>query len=792
MKQQLEEFPLDIKVSFHKVIEQYKSEIGSVTSSIAKANMENILKYASSFPKLTEGINDLEELTKHQAAIKILLDDLFPSILTDNEIKAASIPFHDIIFNASKRFKSIINNAGEDFQLDARNFDENLYYIYACIIIIKQYYKYPIDFSRPLYYDIPDEDGLMRHYRIAMNADFIDIEPTDRSIDISKDDIELLIQNYNDIDLWKSKFPPKSWILKGFTIVNLTDVTIDDEISNLKTTLLSRENNSDEEMQRFQSIFRSIFGLRDLRAGFTAFNKTDETLSYLEGKSARSYILDSKSNQDCGTVLCESSYKNLVEDKSYFTIVDVDKYAEATNHNLLSKNLLKNNIKSCILAPIAKNGELLGILELVSDKPYELNSINAIKLEDILPYIVTAVERNKRDYENRIKAVIQNECTSIHPSVHWVFEQEAKRFIEDLDDDGIASFRDIAFEDVYPLYGQIDIVGSSDARNDGIQRDLDEQLNAVLDILELACSEEELPIYEQLKYKIIEVKDELSDSLNASTEQNISNMFKHEIKPLFKHLSKRSKSCKAAILEYRTSINPDTGLFYHHRKDYDLTVERINKNLARYIDNKQLDAQKIYPHYFERYKTDGVDHNIYIGNSMTQKNKPFDELYLSNLRLWQLSTMCEMENRFYRIQESMPLQLDAASLILVFSSTLSIRYRMDEKKFDIDGAYNARYEIIKKRIDKAFVKNTEERVTQKGKIAIVYTQDAEQREYLSYIKFLQRKKYLGDQVEILELEDVQGVVGLKAIRVNVLYTSSDDESDNKSTITYEELMQQLD
>ena len=239
-------------------------------------------------------------------------------------------------------FKSIINNAGEDFQLDARNFDENLYYIYACIIIIKQYYKYPIDFSRPLYYDIPDEDGLMRHYRIAMNADFIDIEPTDRSIDISKDDIELLIQNYNDIDLWKSKFPPKSWILKGFTIVNLTDVTIDDEISNLKTTLLSRENNSDEEMQRFQSIFRSIFGLRDLRAGFTAFNKTDETLSYLEGKSARSYILDSKSNQDCGTVLCESSYKNLVEDKSYFTIVDVDKYAEATDHNLLSKNLLKN------------------------------------------------------------------------------------------------------------------------------------------------------------------------------------------------------------------------------------------------------------------------------------------------------------------------------------------------------------------------------------------------------------------------------------------------------------------
>ncbi len=29
---------------------------------------------------------------------------------------------------------------------------------------------------------------------------------------------------------------------------------------------------------------------------------------------------------------------------------------------------------------------------------------------------------------------------------------------------------------------------------------------------------------------------------------------------------------------------------------------------------------------------------------------------------------------------------------------------MDEKRFDVDGAYNARYEIVKKRIDKAYVK----------------------------------------------------------------------------------------
>jgi hypothetical protein len=210
--------------------------------------------------------------------------------------------------------------------------------------------------------------------------------------------------------------------------------------------------------------------------------------------------------------------------------------------------------------------------------------------------------------------------------------------------------------------------------------------------------------------------------------------------------------------------------------------------MSRFLDRRQVEAQNIYPHYFERYKTDGVDHNIYIGAAMV-KDRPFNKVYLYNLRLWQLSTMCEMENRFYQLQQTTPIKLDAASLILVYNSTMSIRYRMDEKKFDVDGTYNARYEIIKKRIDKSYIKDTEERVTQKGKIAIVYSQRSDEREYLRYIKYLQTKKYLGEDIELVELEDVQGVVGLKAIRVNVLYTPDSNEPDR--SITYENLVEEL-
>ncbi len=788
MKNQLEDFPLDIKISFHKVVEQYKLQLESEQSSIAKTYIENVLDYISSFPKLVEGIDNPEDLNKNKDAIRILLDDLFPSILSNNEIKAASLPFHNVIFNSSRRFRNILENAGDEYQFEMRNLNEDMYYIYGCILVLNHHYGYNIDFSRPLYYDIPDQNGILKHYRVALNADFIDIEPGEGAIEISEKDVDILIQNIEDVKLWKEKFPPKSWIFKGFTIINLTDVTVDDAISDLKTTLLHQETSNQAELFRFQEIFQSIFKISDLRVGFTVFNKAEQSFERMNNEDAQSFILFKEASADCKKLLCEKSYNQLLKEQGYFTIANVEEYAKKTNNNRLSENLKENEIKSCILAPIADGDDLLGVLELVSPRKNELNSINAIKLEDILPYIVTAVKRNRTEFENRIKAVIQSECTSIHPSVLWIFENEAKQFIKDQDQDGLASFKDITFKNVYPLYGQIDIIASSDARNSAIEKDLHCQLELLEDIINKAYQIEKLPIYDQVRFRITEFREELAEGLNASSEQKVFDLLRREVNPIMDHLVLQSKGLEELVKHYQDKLNPETGLVYDHRKHYDETVQRINRTMARYIDKKQLDAQKIYPHYFERYKTDGVDHNIYIGDSFTFK-KPFNKVYLYNLRLWQLATMCEMENRFYQLQKNTPIKMDAASLILVFNSTLSIRYRMDEKKFDVDGTYNARYEIIKKRIDKAFIKDTEERITQKGKISIVYSQSSDQKEYLRYIKYLQTRKYLGDEVEILELEDVQGVVGLKAIRANVLYRPEDDEA--LEAITYDGLVDYL-
>ena len=64
---------------------------------------------------------------------------------------------------------------------------------------------------------------------------------------------------------------------------------------------------------------------------------------------------------------------------------------------------------------------------------------------------------------------------------------------------------------------------------------------------------------------------------------------------------------------------------------------------------------------------------------------------------------------------------------------------------------------------------SDERLTQPGKIAIVYTSTKEADEYIKYISALQSKNILLNDSEYFELEELQGVAGLKAIRVGVNY-----------------------
>ncbi|MHA7060055.1 GAF domain-containing protein [Aquimarina sp. M1] len=780
------DFPMDIKISFSLFFDKYREFLHS-DNILLRDRAENILKIASKFPELEDGISTEERLQELLPQIELVLEDSFAQILQDNEIKIATIPFNNTVVKATQRYKNIIKAAGPDFEPQIKNLDEDHYFIMGCSIILSQYYGYKIDFRRPFFYDIPDASGIVRHYRILYNGDFIEVIKTEKAKEITKEDVAELLDNFNNVEIWKEKFPPNSWVFKGIVIANLFDVTTDVSLSDFKTSLLKYDKSQGNFIESFQNIFRGIFNLPEIKVGFANYNEEEGTLERVPFKTIESYILYDEYSDRCETALCKGTYHSLFEKSEAFAISNVKKIVETYPDEVMYANLIKQNINSAIIAPIENNGKFLGVLEIVSPNSQELNSINAHKLLDIMPYLIDSVLRSKAKAENEIELIIQQECTAIHSSVYWKFRQEAKRFILAKAEENPTSFREVVFDDVYPLFGQIDIKGSSDARNRSVQKDLILQLKGITKVIRKVIEIDPLPVYEQIKFRIDTLISSIADQLQVDSEQGILVFIKNEIKPLFKHLKGTNIELEGLINQYNNSLDKSTKMLYKHRKAYDESVMLINKKMASLLDKKQEEAQKMYPHYFERFKTDGVEHNMYIGESITKQNN-FNKIYLYNLRLWQLQVMCEMENEYYQFKQDLPVALDVASMVLVFNTSLSVRFRMDEKRFDVDGTYNARYEVVKKRVDKAYIKGTDRRITEKGKLVVVYSQRSDEVEYIKYINFLQSKNYLEDEIEIVELEDLQGVTGLKALRVNILYSKNKED---KEFYTYEDLMKEI-
>ncbi|MBF4473746.1 GAF domain-containing protein [Flavobacterium sp. HJJ] len=762
--------PFKTLISFHKLIENLEEIAVSnidYRSNYAKA----LLKETAPYPEFREGITDLNFIKKHEELIHNLLADLFPTALTNNEIKAVSIPFQNVTFNYTKRFKKILQDAGMTFDMEIRDFEEDQFYILNCILILNAFYGQNFDFNKPLFYDIPNANGVIYHYRILYNADFLEIIPTQNAPKISPEDINLLMNNYDKIELWKEKFPRESWILKGFGIVSLFDVTRESAVSNLKSNLLRTKAAQTASDISFESIFKSIFKIPDLRIGFILYDEEEErfTIPPYNDKMIKSYILNDIEEMDCRNGIYGHCFKTILEDKKNIIISDVEQFSKIAGNEKLGQHLLQQDIQSCIFALVIKDDSILGIIELVSSKPSALNSINAINLDLFLPYLVDNLESYKIDKENQIEAIIQREYTAIHSSVYWKFKREALKYFQSSSPAKDYIFKEIIFKEVYPLYGQIDIKGSSEHRNKTVKEDLKNQLSTLINLFESQKSNDSFVLLEQRIFELKSFNSELDSSLKADTEQQIQNYIEAEIHPILKNtiMDLEHETVKQNYFE---SLDEKTGMFYQARKKFDNTMSVINKKLAVILDQKQTEAQLIYPHYYERFKTDGVEHNLYIGASIAP-SKPFDNLYLNNLRLWQLQTLCEMELEHHQLKATLPYELDVTSLILAFSSPISIRFRMDEKRFDVDGTYNARYEVVKKRIDKATIKGSKERITQKEKITIVYSHNSEQNEYLKYIKYLQFKKILEPAIEQFEVEELQGVSGLRAIRVKVINTN---------------------
>jgi hypothetical protein len=138
--------PFQLKLSFHKIIEGLE-QTALIDTGWRGQNAKELLKKVSHHPELIDGITDQSQIDNNAGLISELLEDLFPKALTLNEIKAVTIPYQGIIFNHTQRFKNILADAGPDFEINIRGFDDHQFYVMSCCIILNRFYGTNLDFG---------------------------------------------------------------------------------------------------------------------------------------------------------------------------------------------------------------------------------------------------------------------------------------------------------------------------------------------------------------------------------------------------------------------------------------------------------------------------------------------------------------------------------------------------------------------------------------------------------------------------------------------------------------------
>ena len=756
--------PFQVLISFKKYLDVLEHIRYNDRLEYRVNYAESLIESTKKFPELRDGFLDEALLKKHEDLIRQLLADLFPTGLTHNEIKAASIPLSKTTFNYTERFKGILKDAGKDFEIELRNIGDDEFYVFCCCLILQSYFKKDIKSTMPLYYDIPNRLGIMKHYKITVNSDFTDIYPTENAKIPSDDVLDMLLENLDDFKLWKKYFPSKSWVLKGFTIVSLVDCTSEVALSDLKSSMIEIDPEDLSPDENLVEIFKSYFEVPELNFGLMLFDKKDQKLGRLPiyENVFTHHVLDFWINT-FDEETRKSTFTNLNHNSKPIVISNVDNLDDNIKELPSFSILRDNNINSFMVIPIMKDNELLAIMEFTSPQANSFNGLKLKKMEFFTDMILFSLNRFSFEKNYQIEAIIQREYTSIHDSVVWKFRNEAEKYFNASLGKKMYTLKQISFKNLTPLFGFSDIRSSSEKRFNLMLEDLNQQLESLHDIFTLINSDSEKYL---LALDVFE--NELNNEIKADTEQRLQRLLREEIHPYLqgKLELKTDMEIKNKIKDYFVQVFTQTDLFYANRKNLDDSITLVNRKLADMLDESQVKAQQIFPHYYERFKSDGVEHNLYIGHNIAPDlNYTFKVVH--KLRYWQLKTICSMEREFQTFKKSLPIQLDIASLLFVYNEKIDIRFRMDEKRFDVDGAYNSYYEIVKKRLDKAHVKDSTERITCPGKITIVYFGMENQKEYLEYINKLQKKGILQNDIEFLKVEDLQGITGLLALRISL-------------------------
>lgn len=434
------------------------------------------------------------------------------------------------------------------------------------------------------------------------------------------------------------------------------------------------------------------------------------------------------------------------------------------------KSIKKAGVRSYICCPLKYHDKLVGLVELYTREGELLSPVILTRLTPFFPILTQLAYDLGVEFKNRLDAVILENFTALQPSVQWRFNQSAALYLKEKDDniDAEVSVEPIIFKDVYPMYGMVDVKDSTSLRNLAFRKDNKMRLIKLKNLMSFIPQGRypDSAAFQSFMSQLREVEHWLFTNHMVENMLEITRFFQVDVPTFVLTLPWLDSKLDNELKTYSEDIAKDP-----YQESYEQSLQMVNSTIRKELEKLNNFVQGNFPSYFETFRTDGLDYDIYVGQSISPFI-PFDPVYIRLFRRQQIVSMAQIWRTIEVLKHKLPVPMDTTQLIFVHSSTIDLTFRKDERRFDVEGSYNIRYHMIKKRIDKVLVKGTMQRLVQPGKIAIVLNGTKDLPDLLEDLHNLAALGLLYKEIEKLELEDLQGVSGLIALRVEVCVDSS--------------------
>lgn len=765
----------DIKLSLKPFIDYIQKR--AETEKTAKVNFyKYILQQFNQYPELRHPIRP-EDAGKYATLFELIHTSLSPIINDEaQQYWAIGTPLSGVFHYGTDAFYHVFMGPSmcslrSDLSLPSKKDMEKNMLAGFYNIIMERFYGFSLNSHRGTIHSITDpETHLLKYYRLDVDTRFMDITAHASLPEYDLKEVKDYIKDErNTLKMLTRLLPPGTFSIEGIAIINLHDVTADYALETIKNIVIEHnESQRGEHSKDIAAALKTLVGTDHAEFGMLPYIRVNGKLMIDDQSGFRSIVIQLAREKG----LEDTEYKSLIEDylENPRTLIFPDISQEDQSAYPMLQLLGEDGIRSYALFPLYYNAKLVGCLEFYTRDTSKFNGNTLTKIERAFPLLAQLFQNIIIGFNNDIQDIITDKFTALQPAVQWRFNEAAYNYLQSGARDRNLPVEPIFFRGVFPFYGAVDIRNSSIQRNAAIRRDLythfeilEQTISKIRGMITL-CTAEDIPKEETVwNYQSL---DELSDREMLKTEDYLQ----RQIPSVLNMLKEKHPELAVTVDEYFQQTALQSKVF-ENRERYEKSMQMINLAVSRHLDDFNEELQAVYPNYFEKFRTDGVEFDIYLGQSIAPK-KPFDHALIGSFRLRQLRVLAEIAQTTNNLGPYFSLPLETTQLIFVYDKPIDVSFRIDEQRFDVEGSYNIRYQMVKKRIDKAHIKDTDERLTQPGKIAIVYFSNTEAREYLGYIKKLQTQGLLNNDLEYLEIEELQGVEGLKALRVGVSYKRS--------------------